>query len=776
MIANVKSTEGIGDSTRKKGIHAGSESIMFSVLQETQYMYPFKSSVREIVSNCLDSITERNNSLKILSGELKEEDLYIKKEGSEFSGSSFNPEYYSEKWLSDNDMVTILYIDNDTATRDRIKFIDEGVGLGGARLINYFDLGYSTKRLSTNQLGSFGLGAKSLLSTGVDFYTVTSRYNGREYSFNIFKDHVASAIDKFEDDGTINDIEVFFEGTDQEYRCYYRNTKLKNGVTAEAEVKRHRKMDFINSIENQLGFIKNIQLLMKDAHLDYLEPNKRDISNKVLFSTPKILVGESDYYAVPQILLKPGPDSDVMISYGTINFEELEMKKYSGNVSFIMNINEVDVTPSRENVIWNTRTRDAIKNMFLTAQETVTDLIEDKIKGEENLPDFLTLLANFRNKNAISGIAELYKIIDISKIENAYRKFNIGQASVQLNDDTMKKDFIFTSTERISSWGTARFQDTSYNNALSKEYISHLSPKNSNNEVVVYIGETKIGGIARYVADTFSIDEQKIEVIYIRESLYEQVEKDIKTAGGMEMYMDDAYRRGNWKNVLLGEVYRYSKAAYAKVITEGKIDKSKLTKLAKMEEEAHSHRYMNAAEKARLAGKVIGNKHSTTRSTYRNYYDESMLEGSGAIIYPLSDETFQTMFRKSNGRLADDVEVIGFSSDNFKRFYKLPGVKMLSNELYKIEFGDLSFTPLGEVFLDSSTQLGLTDLYRKNIKTSVDFSYTAFRYLQRTFADFKIKSSTFNAKIEKTVSRINDKKENYLRVQSKEREEASKIN
>jgi hypothetical protein len=50
-----------------------------------------------------------------------------------------------------------------------------------------------------------------------------------------------------------------------------------------------------------------------------------------------------------------------MISYGTINFEELEMKKYTGNVSFILNINEVDVTPSRENVIWNTKTREAVK-------------------------------------------------------------------------------------------------------------------------------------------------------------------------------------------------------------------------------------------------------------------------------------------------------------------------------------------------------------------------------------------------------------------------------
>jgi hypothetical protein len=56
------------------------------MLQETQYVYPFKSSVREIVSNCLDSVTERNNSRKIICFS----DLYIIKEGTEFSGSGFN--------------------------------------------------------------------------------------------------------------------------------------------------------------------------------------------------------------------------------------------------------------------------------------------------------------------------------------------------------------------------------------------------------------------------------------------------------------------------------------------------------------------------------------------------------------------------------------------------------------------------------------------------------------------------------------------------------------
>jgi hypothetical protein len=53
--------------------------------------------------------------------------------------------------------------------------------------------------------------------------------------------------------------------------------------------------------------------------------NKRNIAVNVLFSNDKLLVGESDYYAVPQILLAGGTQI-IMISYGTINFEELEMK------------------------------------------------------------------------------------------------------------------------------------------------------------------------------------------------------------------------------------------------------------------------------------------------------------------------------------------------------------------------------------------------------------------------------------------------------------------
>jgi hypothetical protein len=104
--------------------------------------------------------------------------------------------------------------------------------------------------------------------------------------------------------------------------------------------------------------------------------------------------------------------------------------------------------------------------MFISAQKTVTDLIEDKIKNETNLPDYLALLANFKDKNTISGINELYKIIDVSQIENTYRDFKIGEAALQMSE-LDRKDFICTTTENTNQYGSRRIADTNYSSNLS---------------------------------------------------------------------------------------------------------------------------------------------------------------------------------------------------------------------------------------------------------------------------------------------------------------------
>jgi hypothetical protein len=71
---------------------------------------------------------------------------------------------------------------------------------------------------------------------------------------------------------------------------YYRKQKNLTGYY-ETEVKRHRRMDFISSIENQLGFIPNIELFIADGNMEYVSPNKRNIAVNVLFSNDKLLVG-----------------------------------------------------------------------------------------------------------------------------------------------------------------------------------------------------------------------------------------------------------------------------------------------------------------------------------------------------------------------------------------------------------------------------------------------------------------------------------------------------
>jgi hypothetical protein len=73
--------------------------------------------------------------------------------------------------------------------------------------------------------------------------------------------------------------------------------------------------------------------------------------------------------------------------------------------------------------------------------------------------------------NTISGINELYKIIDVSQIENTYRDFKIGEAALQMSELDVRKDFICTTTENTNQYGS-READTNYSSNLSKEFQS----------------------------------------------------------------------------------------------------------------------------------------------------------------------------------------------------------------------------------------------------------------------------------------------------------------
>lgn len=758
MIANIKSTEGVGNATIKKTIYAGAETIMFSVLQESQYMYPYKSAVREIVSNSIDSINERNTSLKILSGEVKVEDVYIVKEGDEFKDSSFNADYYDPQWLSKDDNVYIEYIENATESRDMIRFIDNGVGLGGSRLINFFSLGYSSKRLSKSQVGGFGLGAKSLLATGVDYYTVTSYYNGMEFSFNIYKDHVVPVIDKFNEDGTKNPTTLLNSGIpgDADVEVYYKVTSHLNGVTAEAEVKRHRKQDYINGIKNQLGFISNIVFTMKDGTYS----NVVNIANKVLYEDEAVVVGERDYYAVPQILLTPGKGSRVRINYGPVNWDELEMKRYSGNVCFVMDINHVDVTPSRESVIWSQKTRKAITDMFLAAQETVSKLVESKVKAATNLVEHYYLFRSFKANASSDGVSELYKIVDLAEIESSYKGFTMAKAAKSLESAGIEKDFVFTSTPKTGY--NDRVQDTIYNSNISKEYIAELSTQ-SGSGISVVIANTRYKNLARYVNSIHSSNYgDKVRLIFIKPAIYEDALKVLED-NSIEQAVSKAFKKKEYDQVLLYEVMRYTKRYPSLLLLEEDIDKTKMSNMEKEEEEKYAQsRYMSPAERAKLEGKVIGNFHSGAKSTYRKYYNEDILEQEdNPIIYITNDDFAEGLFREAPYGGGEKFNMIGFSRENFKRFYKLENVTVLSDALYTIEFGVLEFTKLGMSLLGDSVKRKVRANFTYQ-KDNLDFKNSPYRFLDGCFATTAIEQSNHKSDVREHVKKYKRRQSEYL--------------
>jgi hypothetical protein len=91
-------------------------------------------------------------------------------------------------------------------------------------------------------------------------------------------------------------------------------------------------MDFISSIENQLGFIPNIELLIADGNMEYVSL-QTNIAVNVLFSK-QIVSWRVRLLRRTSNSIEARDDSNIMISYGTINFEELEMKSTQECLSF----------------------------------------------------------------------------------------------------------------------------------------------------------------------------------------------------------------------------------------------------------------------------------------------------------------------------------------------------------------------------------------------------------------------------------------------------------
>jgi len=396
-----------------KTINAGAMGMVLDTLQRYQYIYPVQSTIREIASNAVDSIREKNVAKQILSGTAKVEDFFVEREGEQYTDSHFDPTYYSLDCLSNNDTVIIHYISGGSTAADKVVISDSGVGLGDRRLEGYFEMGYSTKRLSKLPLGKWGIGAKSPLSVGVDYYTIESVHNGKRYRFNIYAHSYDSIIPQYNlESGNENNAIIFALGTDHEYKVYYEETEAKNGVTITIGAKKHHKKQYLDAVRSQLLYFSGIQFLITDEDGITHEENYRA---KILYEDEYIILSDNNYYTKPHLLLNG-------VNYGYINWEELELQDRTGNIGIKVAPEDIEVTPSRESVIWSEKTKMMVNQRFLDVQEIASKAIQEELK-ETDFWKWVKTCFSIGTRYSHNGndvISRLSRIVDINTIQPKY--------------------------------------------------------------------------------------------------------------------------------------------------------------------------------------------------------------------------------------------------------------------------------------------------------------------------------------------------------------------
>lgn len=366
-----------------KELDKDSMSMILDVVQKDIYSFPIESSVRENFSNAYDSVKEKKIALSILNKEAKVEDHFEIDDRIETKASIFDESYYGSEYLDqNNDLVRITYTVNEEDGKDSISFRDFGVGLGGERLKGYMRPGYSSKRLSKDMLGKYGLGSKSSLATNIEYYVLESWYNGYYTKFMIYDKYYKCILPEskatkteyivgekaiLNDEGEMHRVVV-------KEPIYWEDTTDKNGVKVSFTVKSHNKDRFVDAVKKQLMYFGDHLVFEIIENGISFEPS---FKATILHETDLFLVSRNNYFSVPHILINN-------VNYSIIDFPELGMNKLHGSIAVKATSKDVDVAANREIVKWTDRTRNFIQAAIKAASGEAGNILESKLASIEN--------------------------------------------------------------------------------------------------------------------------------------------------------------------------------------------------------------------------------------------------------------------------------------------------------------------------------------------------------------------------------------------------------
>lgn len=316
MILNTElshDAEYLGDVQENRvGIDKSNLDFITTLLTSNLYSKPLESFFRETVANAYDSHVEAGT----------------------------------------NEHILILIQDTNQYKTYRISIRDYGTGVSPERFDKiYKNIGSSTKRQSNDFIGMFGIGRFSCLSCA-DVAHITSYYNGKKYSYVMYKNGGGINIDQLS----------VTEGD------------FKNGLEVSIEKYIYNNNDLVKAIRGLCLFDR--------LHISY-NGNNSTISSKVAdfndrkithfntFSRCSLLQG-SNFFKVGNVIYDC--DKDWLNTHDSLIID--------------LPIGSVDITPNREALQFTDFTNNNIKARIAAVKQELQDIVNSRINGNMTLSKF----------------------------------------------------------------------------------------------------------------------------------------------------------------------------------------------------------------------------------------------------------------------------------------------------------------------------------------------------------------------------------------------------
>lgn len=318
---------------------------------------------------------------------------------------SFVREIVSNAWDShveagNTDVPVIIKFKNDNYNKS-ITIRDYGTGISPKRFKEiYCNIGSSTKRDSNEFIGGFGIGKYSALACTNTTY-ITSYYNGIAYYYVMIKN------------GNAITTNLLME----------KPTEEKNGV--EVTIKNIASLYSYTKALKNIIFFPNIYIdgAHYDSHINEVNNSKIKKFNKFAVSSialdSKLLLGNVLY-----------PCNNNHFPPGIQDF--LRSISYTGIV-IKFDVGEVNITPNRESIIYNSDTIKKISNRILEAKKEIEDLIDKKLsKNYDDLDEYYDAIVDKKSYDPITDtIIPLggYRITEelLEKISFTYKNVDIRE-------------------------------------------------------------------------------------------------------------------------------------------------------------------------------------------------------------------------------------------------------------------------------------------------------------------------------------------------------------